>query len=75
MIYPTYDDIVQFWDKQSDKDRLEYVIDVLDCEASDSIAIAISKRHWKSLPTMISNLIEGYSQIYNDVFNTLNVSK
>lgn len=69
---PQWDDIENFWNNCCKEERLIYIEDSLDCEETSKIAQAIADSSWDEIPINIAEIIDGYSQLDNDVFDELN---
>lgn len=70
----TWEDIGAFWDKADLKTRLEYTTDGLNCLNTNSIAIVVANQKWSDIPDCLQEVLDGYSQLGNDVFDELNAN-
>ncbi len=69
---PDWEDIMLFWDRCSNKERVKYVEDAFNCDPNSEIAQVIAKQKWDNIPDTMQESLEGQSQLGNDVFNTIN---
>lgn len=68
----TWDDIHDYWNGCTKEQRLEYIVECLHCDKDDRIAQVIADSDWDVIPDPIQELLEGWSQLGNDVFDVVN---